>query len=88
MNGNFISVLEQTAGDKTGLMGAFYAVIDWIQPYTLPLLILAFLIAGVMMMIPSEEFHQKAAKIIPWALLGCSIAMTAIEVAGSIHSKF
>jgi hypothetical protein len=88
MNGNFISVLEQTAEDKTGLMGAFYAIIDWMQPYALPLLILAFVIAGIMMIIPSEEFHQKAVKIIPFALLGFSLVMTAIELAASLNSKF
>lgn len=67
---------------------AFEDVAVWLKPIGKPLLIIVLAVAGICMMIPSEEFHSKATKIIPWALLGFAVLFAAVEIGAGFSSNF
>lgn len=48
------------------------------QPYTYVLAIVAFLVIGVMFLIPSEEGRQKAKKALPWVIVGVLLMLGAV----------
>lgn len=72
----------------TAFLKAFETFAVWLKPVGRPLLIAVLAIAGICMMVPSEEFHQKATKIIPWALIGFAILFAAVELGSGFSSNF
>lgn len=59
-----------------------------VQPLAKPLMILSMIVGGICLIIPSEEFHHKAMKVIPFALVGFAVVMCALELGASYASNF
>lgn len=55
-----------------------YNLCSTVQPYTYVLVIVAFLVIGVMFVIPSDESHQKAKKAAPWVIIGAIVILGAV----------
>ena len=52
-----------------------------IQPYTWILVVVALMVIGVMLIIPSEQLHQRALKALPWVIVGAMIVLGAVYIA-------
>lgn len=55
-----------------------YNLCSTVQPYTYVLVIVAFLVIGVMLIIPSDESRQKAKKATPWVIIGAIVILGAV----------
>ena len=69
-------------------INAINNLVTMVQPIGKPLLIVAVLVGGLCLMIPNQEFHAKAAKIIPGAMVGFALVIGAVELAATFASNF
>lgn len=56
------------------------AICDGITPYVWAAVIAAFLIVGVMMIVPSEKSHAIAKGSLPWIFIGAIIAIGCVYI--------
>ncbi len=64
-----------------------YNLCTEVQPYTYVLAIVAFIVIGVMFVIPSEESRQKAKKALPWVILGVIIILGGVYLGKWLTGK-
>ncbi|WP_346663775.1 hypothetical protein [uncultured Merdimonas sp.] len=64
-----------------------YNLCTEIQPYTYILVIVALIIIGVMLLVPSDESRQKAKKAIPWVIIGAILIIGAVYLGKWLTGK-
>ncbi len=57
------------------------AICQAVMPYTVTLVIVAFVVIGAMFIVPSDEAHQKAKKAVPWVIVGAIVLLGAVSIA-------
>ncbi len=57
------------------------AICEAVMPYTVTLVIVAFVVIGAMFIVPSDEAHQKAKKAVPWVIVGAIVLLGAVSIA-------
>ncbi len=72
------------------IMGEFanklYSFIDSADGVIIALVAIALLVAGVMMIYPSERSKEAAKTAVPWIVIGAAVALGATAIAQSITS--
>lgn len=63
------------------------ALCEACQPYVWVLAVAAFLVIGVMLVIPSEKSHEAAKKAIPFVVVGLLLALGAVYLGDWIAGK-
>ncbi|WP_411328672.1 hypothetical protein [Anaerofustis stercorihominis] len=64
------------------------AFVNSARPLIIALVIFSFLIAGGMLIYPSERSKQAAKDALPWIVIGAAIALGAVTIGTSITSGF
>lgn len=63
------------------------ALCEACQPYVWVLVVAAFLVIGIMLIIPSEKSHEAAKKAIPFVVIGLLIALGAVYLGDWVAGK-
>lgn len=71
---HFASVLLKFVADTKPIIGAIAAV--------------AFVIAGIMLVYPSERSKEGGKGHLPWIVLGSAIALSAIALSSTVVNSF
>lgn len=62
------------------------ALCEAVMPYTVVLVIVAFVVIGAMFIVPSDEAHQKAKKAVPWVVVGAVVLLGAVSLGNWFNS--
>lgn len=63
-----------------GVVNSLQQICQQIMPYATILSIVSFVVIGVMLIVPSDEAHQKAKKAVPWVVIGAIVLMGAVSI--------
>lgn len=77
-----------TSEGLTNFMTGLYSIATDIQPFTYVIAIFAFVVIGVMFMIPNEKCKEKAKDALPWVIIGAAVILLAVAFAKDLASKF
>lgn len=58
------------------------------QPKIIILVIVALIITGVCMILPSEKLREKGKANLPWIVIGCAIVVLAAALANYLMQTF
>ncbi len=51
-----------------------------VMPYTWILVVVALLVIGVMLIVPSESTHQRGLKALPWVIVGALLVLGCVYI--------
>ena len=60
----------------------------WLQPLSIPILITAIFMSGLLLAIPIKKFHAVVVDILPAAGMGFALMMGAVQIGNSFASNF
>lgn len=72
----------------TNFMTGIYNFVTSYGPYIYMLAAASIVVVGVMFIIPSDEIHKKAIKLLPFVLIGVGIVLGATTFAREISATF
>ena len=60
----------------------------FLQPLSVPLLITAIFVSGILLLIPIKKFHAIVLDILPAAAIGFALMMFAVQIGNGFASNF
>ncbi len=63
-----------------GVANSLQQICQSIMPYATILAIVSFVVIGVMLIVPSDEAHQKAKNAVPWVVIGAIVLLGAVSI--------
>ena len=64
-----------------------YNLCTEVQPYTYVLAVVAFLVIGIMFLVPSDESRAKGKKALPWVIVGVIVVLGAVYLGKWLTGK-